>query len=356
MTASSSMRKDTNSKESLRGALFFPPLIVLRPANDWRQQTCALIGRSSSRKHAKANLRGSMSTPLKLAAGSIAVGCLVLALKYVAYLVTGSVALYSDALESILNVATAVAAFIAVRVSAEPPDANHPYGHQKAEYLSAIAEGVLILLAAMAIFYAAYNGLLRPKPIQTPLKGLLINACASGINAIWYVVLLKAGQKYRSPALIADAKHLWTDVLTSIGVLAGVALVWLTGEQILDPLIAALVAVNILWAGWKLMRSSIGGLMDEVVPEETLAKIRDIISSHAEGALEAHDLRTRQAGRAIFIDFHLVVPGNMTVSESHEVCDRIEAALRKEISDIMISIHVEPEEKAKHPGGVPVVG
>jgi cation diffusion facilitator family transporter len=350
------MRKDTNSEESLRGALFFPPVIVLRPANDWRQQTCALIGRSSSRKHAKANLRGSMSTPLKLAAGSIAVGCLVLALKYVAYLVTGSVALYSDALESILNVATAVAAFIAVRVSAEPPDANHPYGHQKAEYLSAIAEGVLILLAAMAIFYAAYNGLLRPKPIQTPLKGLLINACASGINAIWYVVLLKAGQKYRSPALIADAKHLWTDVLTSIGVLAGVALVWLTGEQILDPLIAALVAVNILWAGWKLMRSSIGGLMDEVVPEETLAKIRDIISSHAEGALEAHDLRTRQAGRAIFIDFHLVVPGNMTVSESHEVCDRIEAALRKEISDIMISIHVEPEEKAKHPGGVPVVG
>lgn len=297
-----------------------------------------------------------MSTPLKLAAGSIAVGCLVLALKYVAYLVTGSVALYSDALESILNVATAIAAFIAVRVSAEPPDANHPYGHQKAEYLSAIAEGVLILLAAMAILHAAYNGVLHPKQIEAPLKGLLINACASGINAVWYVVLLKAGQKYRSPALTADAKHLWTDVVTSVGVLVGVALVWLTGKQILDPLIAGLVALNILWTGWKLMRSSIGGLMDEVVPEETLAKIRDIISSHAEGALEAHDLRTRQAGRAIFIDFHLVVPGSMTVSESHEVCDRIEAALRKEISDIMISIHVEPEEKAKHPGGVPVVG
>lgn len=297
-----------------------------------------------------------MSTPLKLAAGSIAVGCLVLALKYVAYLVTGSVALYSDALESILNVATAIAAFIAVRVSAEPPDTNHPYGHQKAEYLSAIAEGVLILLAAMAILHAAYNGFLHPKPLEAPLKGLLINACASGINAMWYLVLLKAGQKHRSPALIADAKHLWTDVITSAGVLVGVALVWLTGEQVLDPLIAALVALNILWTGWKLMRSSIGGLMDEVVPEETLAKIREIISSHAEGALEAHDLRTRQAGRAIFIDFHLVVPGNMTVSESHEVCDRIEAALRKEISDIMISIHVEPEEKAKHPGGVPVVG
>ncbi|EKS28214.1 cation diffusion facilitator family transporter [Afipia felis] len=297
-----------------------------------------------------------MGTSLKLAAGSIVVGCLVLALKYAAYYVTGSVALYSDALESILNVATAVAAFIAVRVSATPPDANHPYGHQKAEYLSAIAEGVLILAAALAIFYAAYRGFLQPRPLEAPLKGLLINAAASSINAAWYFILLKAGKRLRSPALIADAKHLWTDVVTSAGVLVGVALVWLTNQPFLDPLIAAMVAVNILWAGWKLMRSSVGGLMDEVVPEETLAKIREIISSHAEGALEAHDLRTRQAGRAIFIDFHLVVPGNMTVSESHMLCDKIEAALRKEISDIMISIHVEPEEKAKHPGGVPVVG
>lgn len=297
-----------------------------------------------------------MSTSLKLAAGSIAVGCLVLALKYVAYLVTGSVALYSDALESIINVATAIAAFIAVRVSATPPDANHPYGHQKAEYLSAIVEGVLILIAALAIFHAAYHGVLHPKSLEAPLKGLLINGAASSINAAWYFVLLKFGRKYRSPALIADAEHLWTDVVTSVGVLIGVALVWLTNEPVLDPIIAALVAINILWTGGKLMRSSVGGLMDEVVPEETLAKIREIISSHAEGALEAHDLRTRQAGRAIFIDFHLVVPGNMTVSESHELCDRIEAALRKEISDIMISIHVEPEEKAKHPGGVPVVG
>lgn len=297
-----------------------------------------------------------MGTPLKLAAGSIVVGCLVLALKYVAYLLTGSVALYSDALESVINVATAVAAFIAVRVSATPADANHPYGHQKAEYLSAIVEGVLILIAALAIFYAAYHGILNPRPLQAPAQGLLINAAASGINAAWYFVLLKSGRRHRSPALIADAEHLWTDVITSVGVLIGVALVWLTNQPILDPVIAALVAVNILWTGWKLMRSSIGGLMDEVVPEETLTKIREIISSHAEGALEAHDLRTRQAGRAIFIDFHLVVPGNMTVSESHQLCDRIEAALRKEIFDIMISIHVEPEEKAKHPGGVPVVG
>ncbi|AEI02980.1 cation efflux protein [Afipia carboxidovorans OM5] len=296
-----------------------------------------------------------MSIPMKLAAVSIAVGCLVLALKYVAYYVTGSVALYSDALESVINVATAIAAFVAVQVSATPPDANHPYGHHKAEYLSAIVEGVLILVAAISILYASYRGILHPRPLDAPFTGLLFNAGATGLNAVWYFVLRKYGRKHRSPALTADAQHLWTDVITSIGVLAGVALVWATDIPVLDPLIAAVIALNILWTGWKLMRSSVGGLMDEVVPDNTLAKITEIISANADGALEAHDLRTRHAGRAIFLDFHLVVPGEMTVSESHRVCDRIEAALRKEIPDITISIHVEPEEKAKHPGGVPVV-
>jgi cation diffusion facilitator family transporter len=240
-------------------------------------------------------------------------------------------------------------------VSIAPPDAKHPYGHQKAEYISAIAEGALILLAAVAIFYAAYHDLFRPRQLDAPLKGLLINAAAGAINVVWYIVLSRAGRRLHSPALLADAKHLWTDIITSVAVLGGVTLVWLTDNPILDPIIAALVAVNILWTGWHLMRSSIGGLMDEVVPEETLVKIRSIISGNAEGALEVHALRTRQAGPAIFIDFHLVVPGEMTVSESHVLCDRIEAALRKEISDLMISIHVEPDEKAKHQGGVPVV-
>ncbi|SFH67275.1 cation diffusion facilitator family transporter [Bradyrhizobium sp. Gha] len=296
-----------------------------------------------------------MNRTLKLAAGSIAVGCIVLLLKYVAYLVTGSVALYSDALESTLNVATAIAAFTAVRISAAPADANHPYGHHKVEYLSAIVEGVLIVVAALLIFYAAYEGFSRAKPLDAPLLGLLINAGASAVNAVWCVILGRYGRKWRSPALLADAQHLWTDVVTSGGVLVGVALVWFTGYLLLDPLVAALVAINILWTGWRLMRESVGGLMDEALPEPTLAKVRNIISSHAGGALEAHDLRTRHAGRATFIDFHLVVPGSMTVSESHDLCDRIEAALKAEIDDAMISIHVEPEEKAKHPGGVPIV-
>ncbi len=296
-----------------------------------------------------------MDRVLKLALGSIGVGIVVLGLKYLAWKVTGSLALYSDALESIINVATAVAAFFAVRVSAAPPDAGHPYGHHKAEYLSAVLEGVLIVVAALIILRESYHGFLNPRPLDAPVKGLLINGAASLINAVWCWVLFRYGRRWKSPALLADGRHLWTDVVTSGGVIAGVALVAWTGWLQLDAIIAALVAVNILWSGWKLMRESIGGLMDEAVPAETLAKVRELISSHAGGALEAHDLRTRHAGRATFIDFHLVVPGTMTVSESHELCDQIEAALHKSIADATVTIHVEPEEKAKHPGGVPVV-
>ncbi|WP_315830778.1 cation diffusion facilitator family transporter [Bradyrhizobium prioriisuperbiae] len=296
-----------------------------------------------------------MDRTLKLALGSIAVGALVLGLKYFAYHLTGSIALYSDALESIINVATAIAAFFAVRLSAEPPDANHPYGHYKAEYLSAILEGVMIVVASLSILREAYHGFLAPKPLDAPFEGLIVNAAASLINAAWCAILLRYGRRWRSPALVADAKHLWTDVITSGGVIIGVGLTAMTGWLQLDPLLAALVALNILWAGWKLMRESIGGLMDEATPPETLARVRNIISTHANGALEAHDLRTRHAGRATFIEFHLVVPGTMTVSESHALCDQIEAALHKDIPDLIIHIHVEPEEKAKHPGGVPIV-
>ena len=290
----------------------------------------------------------------KLAFGSIVVGVLVLATKYLAYVLTGSVALYSDALESIINVATAISAFFAVRVSAVPPDANHPYGHYKAEYLSAVLEGVLIVVAAISILIASYHGFMSPRPLDAPLKGLLVNAGASVLNAIWCFVLLRYGRALRSTALVADARHLWTDVVTSAGVLIGVALVAWTGYLRLDPIIAALVALNILWSGWKLMRESIGGLMDEAVPAATLTRVRKIISTNSTGALEAHDVRTR-AAETTFIDFHLVVPGSMTVSESHALCDRIEAALHDEIADAKISIHVEPEEKAKHPGAVRVV-
>ncbi|SCY20582.1 cation diffusion facilitator family transporter [Microvirga guangxiensis] len=286
----------------------------------------------------------------KLAIGSILIGALVFALKYAAYYLTGSIALYSDALESIINVVTAVAAFMAVRLSATPADANHPYGHHKVEYFSAVLEGVLIIVAALMILREAYFGFFAPKMINAPAMGLAINAAATVINGFWSWLLIRQGRRLRSPAIVADGRHLLTDVFTSVGVIIGLVLVPVTGWTWLDPLLAAFVAVNILWSGWGLIKESIGGLMDEALPETTLARVRDIIAMNAEGAIEAHDLRTRHAGKMTFIDFHLVVPGTMSVTDAHDICDRLERALKDEVKDALITIHVEPDNKAKHAG------
>ena len=294
--------------------------------------------------------RSDMKRVQLLAAGSIAVGIVVLALKYLAWHLTGSVALLSDAIESIVNVATAVAALIAIRFAAQPADANHPYGHHKAEYISAVVEGALIIVAALAIFREAYAAFLAPRITDAPWTGLAVNGAATLINAVWCYVLITQGRQRRSPALLADGRHLFTDVVSSIGVFAGVSLAALTGYVILDPILAALVGVNVLWAGWRVMKESVGGLLDEAVPDDDLARIRAIIADHAEGAIEAHDLRTRHAGRMTFVDFHLVVKGSMTVTEAHEICDRLERAIKAEMQDALISIHVEPDDKAKHSG------
>jgi cation diffusion facilitator family transporter len=285
-----------------------------------------------------------------LAAGSIAVGLVVLALKYLAWHLTGSVALLSDAIESIVNVATAIAALVAIRFAAQPADANHPYGHHKAEYISAVVEGVLIIVAAMAIFHEAWSALRAPRIVDAPWTGLAVNGVATAINAIWCYVLITQGRKRKSPALVADGRHLFTDVVSSAGVFAGVSLAALTGYVILDPILAALVGLNVLWAGWRVMKDSVGGLLDASVPEDDLARIRAIIADNADGAIEAHDLRTRHAGRMTFVDFHLVVKGSMSVTEAHDICDRLERALKAEIEDALISIHVEPDDKAKHSG------
>jgi len=288
----------------------------------------------------------------KIASTSVIVGVVVLGLKYLAYYITGSVALYSDALESIVNVAAALGALVAIHYSALPEDANHPYGHSKAEYFSVVMEGALVIVAAFLILNEAWGAFQSPRTLDAPLQGLALNGAASLLNAVWCAVLISAGRERRSPAMVADGMHLLTDVITSVGVLAGLLLAIWTGYPVLDPLLAALVALNILWAGWKLMRESIGGLMDEAVPADTLDSIRDIISANAAGALEAHDVRTRHAGRRTFIDFHLVVPGAMTVTGAHEICDRIEQAIHAEVHEALITIHVEPEEKAKHHGVV----
>jgi cation diffusion facilitator family transporter len=286
----------------------------------------------------------------KLAVGSIAVGITILGLKFAAYYLTGSIALYSDALESIVNVVTAVVSLIAVRTSVKPADRNHPYGYGKAEYFSAVIVGVFIIVAALMIAREAFLGFISPRPFNPSMEGLLVNGLASVINCAWCWVLIHQGRRSRSPALVADGKHLLTDIVSSVGVLLGVMLAAITGWAVLDPALAALVAGNILWSGWQLMRDSVGGLMDEAVPDATLSRIREVISTNAEGALEAHDLRTRQAGRSIFVDFHLVVPGGISVSSAHDICDRIEQAVRDEIEDALVAIHVEPEDKAKHSG------
>ena len=296
-----------------------------------------------------------MERTQKVALGSVGVGLVVLGLKFVAYWLTGSIALYSDALESIINVVAAGAAFVALGVSAQPPDSNHPYGHHKAEYFSAVFEGVLVVVAALSIFRSAYLGFLAPKPLDAPLLGLAINVGASVINGVWAWLLLLWGRRWRSPALIADGQHVMMDVFTSAGVLVGVALVWATGLLVLDPLVAALVGVNVLWSGYQMVREGAAGLMDEAPPPEMVARIKDLFGQHAAGAIEAHDVRTRHAGRMTFIEFHLVVPGDSRVADAHEICDRIEEALKADMDgDALITIHVEPEAKAKSTG-VPVL-
>jgi len=292
---------------------------------------------------------------LELAAvASIGVALAVMALKYLAYWVTGSVALYSDALESIVNLITASVALYTIHVSAQPADRRHQFGHHKAEYFSAVLEGVLIVVAALLILHEAYDAFTRPRTLLRPLTGILISALATLINAAWSFFLIRFGRRQRSPALIADGWHLITDVATSICVLVGLGLVAATGWRLLDPALAALVAANILWAGWRLMRESISGLMDEAATAEVARHIRQIISANAEGAIEAHDVKTRTAGRVTFIEFHLVVPGNMTVATSHRICDRIEEALKTQVDEAQVLIHVEPEDEAKATG-VPVV-
>jgi len=291
-----------------------------------------------------------MGLSLKVALGSLGVSLAVLAIKYGAYLITGSVALYSDALESIINVATAATAILAIQIAARPPDAEHPYGHHKAEYLAAVLVGVVIVVAAIAILREAYAGFLAPQEIDAPILGLGVSAVATVLNAVWSGVLMRQGRKHRSAALVADGKHLLADVVASIGVVVGVALVVVTKIAVMDAGIAALVALHVLWSGWRVIRESASSLLDEAAPAEELEKIRAVIAENRGEALEAHVLRTRLAGSATFIDFHLVVPRTMSVGDAHAICDRVEVALRAALTGAIINIHVEPEEKAKHTG------
>lgn len=286
----------------------------------------------------------------RIAIGSIGLGLVVLGLKLAAWWVTGSAALYSDAAESVVNVAASGIALLALRLAAKPADANHPYGHDKAEFFAAVIEGVLIVVASLTILQHVWDVWRHPTPIVAPLYGMALNAASTVLNLGWGLLLLRSGRRLRSPALLADGRHLMGDVVTSVGVLAGLSLAVATGLHWLDPLLGGLTAVYILVSGTLVIRDSVGGLMDAAPAAEIVARIRTLVGEHAEGAIEVHDLRTRHAGRLTFLEFHLVVPGDMRVAESHEICDRIEAALKAEMEGLMITIHVEPEVKAKHHG------
>ncbi len=281
---------------------------------------------------------------------SLGVALVVTALKGLAYWITGSIALMSDALESIINVAVAGAAWVALRVSATPPDARHPFGHHKAEYFSAVLEGTLIIVAAFAIFREAVIHFFEPRELSAPGLGIAINVFASVINAVWGWHLIRVGRREKSPALDADGRHVLSDAVSSTGVVVGLMAVVLTGWLQLDAIVAAGVGCYILFAGWGLVKSSVGGLMDEAADPETLSAIKASIAKVAEGALEAHDLQTRPAGPVTFVQFHLVVPADMTVTTAHDICDRIENAIREAVPGAHVTIHVEPEDKAKHAG------
>lgn len=291
----------------------------------------------------------------RLAAWSIVIAFGVMGLKYLAYHLTGSVALYSDALESVVNVIAAAAALWAIRISHKPADQEHPYGHHKAEYFSAVLEGVLIVLAALLILREVWFAWQQPRTLEQPWIGLAINGAAAAVNAFWALLLIRTGRRQRSPALLADGQHIMTDVVTSVGVIIGLVGAVITGWTILDPALAVIVALNILWQGWHVIGSSLQGLMDVAVDHEETMRIRDVISANSKGALEVHDLKTRIAGRAVFIEFHLVVDANMSVGDSHIICDRIEEALKTEIPSVRVTIHVEPDDEAKLPKGTVAV-
>lgn len=287
----------------------------------------------------------------QLATGSILIALAVMGLKVAAWMMTGSVALLSDALESLVNIGGAVMAWFAVRYAQRPPDTGHPYGHHKAEYFSAVFEGILIVIAALVIVHEAVNALSRPEMADWSPAGLLVNALAMAVNLLWAQVLRRAGARLSSPALSAGGRHLMSDVWTSAGVLAGLGLALASGWAVLDPLLALLVAVNILREGWRVIASSVNGLMDMAAPEAERARIEEIIHRSAAGALQVHGLKTRRAGRALFVEFHMVVDGAMSVRAAHDICDRVEAALKAALPDAQAVIHVEPEHKLE-PAGI----
>ncbi len=311
----------------------------------WTRTDAGVATRYNTCTHHALTTRRMLPASLKRYAWlSIAAAVATILLKGWAWWLTGSVGLLSDALESFVNLAGAMMALAMLTLAAMPADENHAHGHGKAEYFSSAFEGFLILVAAMAIGYAAIERLLNPQPLEAVGIGLAVSVVASIINLATSHVLMGVGKKFKSITLEADAHHLLTDVWTSAGVILGVGLVWLTGWLWLDPVIALLVALNIVWTGWQLLQRSAAGLMDISIPEEELKAIETILDSYRRQGLEFHALRTRQAGARAFITVHLLVPGAWTIKRGHDWSERIEADIRRAVTHAHITTHLEPME------------
>ena len=273
---------------------------------------------------------------------SILAASLTIALKLAAYYLTNSIGLLSDALESLINLAAGIIALLMLRAAAAPPDEEHAFGHDKAEYFASGIEGTLILIAAFAIGWTSVNRLFAPHPLEAVGVGLAVSAVASIINLFVGFVLIRAGREHRSITLESDGRHLMTDVWTSVGVIIGVFLVSVTGWLILDPVIALLVAVNITWTGFQLMRRSANGLMDAAVAPKEKKTITEVLEKYVENeGIEYHALRTRESGARRFISLHVVVPGEWTVTRGHQLCEQIENDIRAAIKNAVVFTHLE---------------
>jgi len=272
---------------------------------------------------------------------SIAAAVLTISLKAVAYILTGSVGLLSDALESIANLVGALMALAMLTIAARPADDEHDFGHSKAEYFSSGVEGTLILIAAMSIGIAAFQRLLAPKPLEQIGLGLGVSLVASLINLSVALILSKVSKHYNSITLEANSQHLMTDVWTSLGVLVGIGIVVLTGWDWLDSIVAFVVAGNIIWSGVRIVRKSVLGLMDTALPTDKQSAIRSVLDVHSQNGVQYHALRTRQAGMRSFVSFHVLVPGEWTVQRGHDLLELIESDLRLALPDITVFTHLE---------------
>lgn len=292
--------------------------------------------------HVDAEPEGASPQLTKFAWLSIATALVTIGLKSGAYLVTGSVGLLSDAAESLVNLVAAVVALIALTVAARPADDNHHFGHGKAEYFSAGIEGMLIFVAATFILVTSIQRFLHPVALESVGIGLSISTVASALNGVVGVYLIRTGRRHRSVTLTADGKHLLTDVWTSVGVILGVLLVALTGWQRLDPVVAMLVAVNILWTGYRLVSQSVTSLLDAALPEQDAARVNAALDRLRTTEVAFAELRTRESGRHRFVTLTVLVPGNWTVDRGHQVADVVEAAICEALPDTAVQTHVEP--------------